>query len=180
MSIYVLRSDNLVKIGFSDDLRSRVQSVIAAVPVPVEFVGHMPGGREVEAHLHSVFASSLFAGEWFVETDEMRALFDTILIPKLSELVTAKQRKRTVQTQAQAELSARIREVAERQWPHLRKSDRVDALAADLGWNRGRTKDLYYADPRVALRDFERLEIDAWLAFKIAPELRDEEGTDEG
>ncbi|APG91122.1 GIY-YIG nuclease family protein [Sinorhizobium americanum] len=183
MSIYVLRSDNLVKIGFTDDLRARVQAIVAAVPVPVEFVGHMPGGREVEAHLHGVFAQSLFAREWFVETPAMRSLFETILIPNLPEVATQKQRKRTAQTEAQAELSTRVRDAAEQRWPRLSKAERVEALAADLGWNRGRAKDLYYADPRVSLRDFERAELDVWFArrleYAIAPELREEEGEKE-
>src|SRR5690606_37164476 len=83
MTIYVLRSDDLVKIGFTDDLHRRVQAIIAAVPVPVEFVGYMPGTREVEAHLHRQFAAHRFSGEWYVETPDMRRIFGGLLIQRL-------------------------------------------------------------------------------------------------
>lgn len=163
MSIYVLRSDNLVKIGFSDRLRNRVQSIISTVPVPVEFVGHMPGDREVEAHLHSVFAISHFSGEWFVETEAMRALFDTILIPRLPQPETAKQIKRTVEKTSTQLVSQRVKEEAANRWPNKSKAKIIDALAVDLGWSRTRTRDFYYADPRIALRAFEMQGIEAWL-----------------
>lgn len=163
MSIYVLRSDNLVKIGFSEGLRKRVQSIIGMVPVPVEFVGHMPGCREVEAHLHARFASTHFSGEWFVETPEMAAVFAAILTPNLPEIETDRQKKRTAEASAKTELSESVRNACEAKWPSLSKAARVDALAADLGWNRGRAKDLYYSHTKMALRAFELQEIEAWL-----------------
>jgi hypothetical protein len=101
MSVYVLRSDNLVKIGFSDQLSTRVHTIIQAAMVPVEFVGHMPGGREVEAHLHSLFADRRFSGEWFVESREMRILFDALLIPKMPEAPTRKRERRALETGVQ-------------------------------------------------------------------------------
>src|SRR6187551_1500485 len=100
MSIYVLRSDNLVKIGFSENLRNRVQSIIATIPVPVEFVGHMPGGRDFEAHLHEIFAESRFSGEWFVESDKMRSLFETLLIARLPRPQTRAEIRKTSEKKA--------------------------------------------------------------------------------
>lgn len=181
MSIYVLRSDNLVKIGFSDNLRHRVQSIIAATPVAVEFVGHMPGGKDVEKHLHEIFSASNFSGEWFVETDEMRRLFDVLLVPRLPRPQTAKQIKRSAEKTSTKMLSARVRSAAAWRWPNKRKTEIVTELAAVLGWSSTRTKDFYYANPRLSLRAFELKEVEEWLenrrepAFAIAPELRDEE-----
>ena len=182
MSIYVLRSDNLVKIGFSDRLRNRVQSIIATVPVPVEFVGHMPGGREVEAHLHAVFEKARFSGEWFVETEAMRSLFDAILIPRLPRPENPKQIRRRVEKTSTQPITQKVKDEAAVRWPNLSKADIIDALAVDLGWSRSRTRDFYYADPRLALRAFELKGIEEWLlrcsrqlAYAIAPELREEE-----
>lgn len=164
MSIYVLRSDNLVKIGFSDNLRQRVQSIISSVPVPVEFVGHMPGGMDLEAHLHERFAAHRFSGEWFVETDDMRAAFDAILTPRLPEQEKEESKKKRIDVSVVNDLSARIRTAIANRWPHLSKADRITALAGELGWNATRVKDLYYHDPRVAIRAFELAEIEEWLS----------------
>lgn len=156
MSIYVLRSDNLVKIGFSNDLRKRVQAIISTIPIAVEFVGHMPGGREVEAHLHSRFQAHRFSGEWFVETPEMAGLFDALLTRGLPEADRGEPDvKRTGSTAEIAEWSNRIRSEAANRWPELSHGGRVTALANHLGWNLNRAKDLYYADKRIALRGFE-------------------------
>jgi len=179
MSIYVLRSDNLMKIGFSDNLRNRVQSIISTVPVPVEFVGHMPGDREVEKHLHKIFAEQSFSGEWFVETEQMRDFFATILIPRLPPPEPAAQVKRTVERASTADLSEKVRQEAGYKWPTKSKAEIVIELAKDLGWSKTRAKDFYYADPRLALRAFELAEVDKWLqssrrwAYRIAPELKE-------
>lgn len=167
MSIYVLRSDNLVKIGFSDNLRKRVNSIISAIPVPVEFVGHMPGGREVEAHLHEVFKPTNFSGEWFVETPEMRSAFDVLLIQNLPELVRNERVKKR-SSERTAEIASALREIALEKWPADSHATRIDKLAAGLGWNRSRVKDCYYGDSRVALRSFEEDEVTAFRAMARA------------
>jgi hypothetical protein len=163
MSIYVLRSDNLIKIGFSDNLRQRVQSIVGLVPVPVEFVGHMPGDREVEKHFHDLFAASHFSGEWFVETEQMRALFSTILIPRMPRPEGALEVKRSAEKNSTQKISSRVRDEAAIRWPNKAKSDVVFELAIALGWSKTRTKDFYYADHRLALRAYEMKEVEAWL-----------------
>ncbi len=156
MSIYVLRSDNLVKIGFSNDLRKRVQAIISTIPMAVEFVGHMPGDREVEAHLHSVFNAHRFSGEWFVETPAMASLFDMLLTKGLPEIERGEPDvKRTGSTADIAVWSNRIRSESAHRWPEFSHGGRVTALANHLGWNQNRAKDVYYADKRIALRGFE-------------------------
>lgn len=175
MSIYVLRSDNLIKIGFSDDLRKRVGAIISTVPVPVEFVGHMPGDREVEAHLHERFASTRFSGEWFVETPEMRVAFDALLTPNMPEQEAKPQAARRIAAGVDiASMSQQVRDKAADTYPRLSASERIDQIAKDLGWTRNRVKDLFYADSRIALRSMEMVELNGWLALAIAPELRGE------
>lgn len=165
MSIYVLRSDNLLKIGFTDDIRGRVQSIISMIPVPVEFVGHMPGGREVEAHFHHIFRESRFSGEWFVETAEMRLAFEAILIPGLPSAPTDKSAKRVAEIRKMSALSARIKDAAASRWPSLSKGERLSRFQSEIGWNKARAKDAFYAHPKMALRGFELEELEAWLSI---------------
>lgn len=166
MTIYVLRSDNLVKIGFSEDIRTRVRSIVASVPVPVEFVGHMPGNREVEKYLHRRFAESHFSGEWFVETEVMTAVFNALLTPRMPKIPTERQSKRRADVDEIRNLSDRLRKEASDRWPDADKGQRLTNVAQALGWNRSRVRDLYYADRRIALRDFERGEVEAFLASR--------------
>ena len=51
MSIYFVRSDNLIKIGFSQQVAHRTKTVIAGRGMG-EYLGHMPGDRELEKFLH--------------------------------------------------------------------------------------------------------------------------------
>lgn len=164
MTIYVIRSDNLVKIGFSDDIRVRVRSIIASVPVPVEFAGHMPGDREVERHLHQRFAEARFSGEWFVETDQMRACFDALLIPGLPDAETPKHRRRRANEAAVWMLSQRIKDEAAKRWPGASKGERLKAFAETLGWNPSRARDVYYGDRRVIVRAEEMQELERFLS----------------
>lgn len=175
MSIYVLRSDNLIKIGFSDDIRARVGSIVSGVPVPVEFVGHMPGGRDVEAHFHSLFDANRFSGEWFVETREMRVLFDALLIPKLPSPPPRRDSDPKRTSNEVAEVSESLRLSAAERWPADSHATRITNLANALGWNRSRVKDCYYRDPRVAMRAFEKEEV---AAFRQAVRVVARAGTE--
>lgn len=169
MSIYVLRSDNLVKIGFTDNLQKRVSAIISSVPVPVEFVGHMPGGREVELHLHSRFSEYRFSGEWFRETEEMRALFSVLLVPNLPKKISARAQRRSSNREAQNALSGVVRAEVARRWPGKSKADVVLDLASELGWPKSRAKDFYYKDARIVLRGVEFQDVNAWLAGEKTP-----------
>lgn len=179
MTIYVLRSDNLVKIGFTDQLRKRVQSIVATVLVPVEFVGHMPGGREVEAHLHETFAQQRFSGEWFVETPEMCSLFSVLLIPGLpAPEKKTRAIKRLAGSEDVARVSQTLRHSLAHVWPIESHRGRIERFAKAVCWNKSRVKDLYYGDKRSALRAFEVDQLAEWVAKQRipAPELK---GNDE-
>jgi len=180
MSIYVLRSDNLVKIGFSEQIRQRLSHIVSSSPVPVEFVGYMPGGKDLEAHLHDRFASQHFAGEWFVESEQMRQVFDAILTPRLPELPDRESRDRTSQRDHQSGLCLDVQATAKAAWPHLSVGGRIARLATELNWKLSRAKDLYYGHEKMALRGVEQQQVEAWLcearrlAYVIAPEIRED------
>ncbi len=178
MTIYVLRSNNLLKIGFSDDVRKRVQSIASQSPEAIEVVGHMPGCRDVERHLHNVFASSRFAGEWFVETPIMTDVFHALLTPGMPKATKAPKAVQRREPKANIKLlSTRLRDHSALLWPTEAHGQRIVLAAEKLGWTYSRCRDLYYADRRLALRAFEIEEFEKWiarrLALAIAPELRE-------
>ena len=173
MTIYVLRSNGMVKIGFTEHLRTRITTLKVGIPAPSEFVGHMPGDKEVEAHLHWAFAAHRFEGEWFIETDEMGKIFAVLLDPELPMPSTPKEQKRVGSDKELAHLSNRLREWAAHRWPLVTQGERIKIVAAELGWNRNRTKDLFYADPRIAVRGFE---LDALRALLGAVDRSGTEG----
>lgn len=164
MSIYVLRADRLVKIGFSEKIRSRVSAIISGSPVPVEFVGFMPGGRDLEAHLHERFSQSRFSGEWFVETDAMRDVFSILLTPGLPTLESTKQAKRRNEREYQSTISSRIKEASSRRWPNTGVMTRLNSMAENMKWPLSRVKDAYYGNSRMRLRAVELEELEAWIS----------------
>ena len=165
MSIYVLRSDNLVKIGFTDNLAQRVQAIISSIPVPVEFVGHMPGGRDIEKHLHKMFEASNFSGEWYVESDAMRVVFDAILIKKIPITEKKDEAKRVKNMAFVAAWSRVLRQYADEKWPNVSATTRIELLAKDLGLGRARIKDIYYKNPKMSLRAEEVEKLSASLSW---------------
>lgn len=172
MSIYVLRYGDLIKIGYSSDLAKRVTAIMAAIPGEVSFVGHMPGGQEVEAHLHSTFSATRFSGEWFKSTPEMEAFCRTILIPEMlaaAERVTGTRKAQSVETNQAAK--ATMRAYALRRWPEATHRARIGLLAEDLGWLKSRVFDFYHGSKTAVLRAAEAEQVAA-----LAPELA---GTDE-
>jgi hypothetical protein len=63
--VYFIRAGDAVKIGMSGDVRTRIRTLRTMSPVPIELIGVIPGGREVEADLHRMWANLRLHGEWF-------------------------------------------------------------------------------------------------------------------
>lgn len=171
MTIYVLRTEGLIKIGYTDNLHRRVQDIISQTPTPVVFMGYMPGDRAVEAHFHQRFKAAHFSGEWFVAKPDILSIFEAILIPELPKLEPkTRARQRASNIRENETLRELLRKAAARRWPDLQHGERIDAAASELGWNRGRLKALYYAESRLAIRSFEKDELEKWSG-KSSPEI---------
>lgn len=168
MSIYVIRYGDLYKIGFSDQLAKRVYQITTGIPGgAASLVGHMPGDRDVEAHLHSVFGGSRFSGEWFRETPELLAWCGLMLIPDLPSPELGRvtgSRKGQYQEEATA-TKERLRRYAAQRWPDKTHNDRIDALAQVLGWRRSRVHCFYHGDGRSVLRSTEAAQVEELLAL---------------
>lgn len=65
--VYLIGSpaSRLVKIGHSDDVPRRLADIQRMSPVPLSLLWQHPGGAELEARLHRVFAGRRAHGEWF-------------------------------------------------------------------------------------------------------------------
>lgn len=175
MSIYVLRYGDLLKIGYSSNLATRVKSIMAGIPGDVSFVGHMPGEREMEAHLHQIFAAARFSGEWFKETEDLRRFCEIALLtdfPIPAERIYGARRVSSAKDTACTK--DRIRSYALTEWPDATHAQRISNLSGALNWRPSRVKDFYYGDGRAVMRSIEA----SHLALLIAPELGAEISTE--
>lgn len=70
--------DGPIKIGFSGDPAKRLSSLQTANPQPLRLIGVLPGGKDVEATMHSAFSSHRLRGEWFNPDPSILGLLDQL------------------------------------------------------------------------------------------------------
>lgn len=163
MSIYFLRHGDLIKIGFSSNLGARVAAIISSIPGKVEFLGHMPGDRDVESHFHALFAEQRFSGEWFHTSERLEAVVSSALDhqqPRPDHGTSALGLRRQDRADAWAGTSQRLREFAGHRWPMLNHKERMKALVPELGWSFRRVRSLYNCDAGLTLREIEAADLD--------------------
>lgn len=64
-TVYVVRCDYKVKIGFTRNLAQRLHSLRTANPRPIELLASFPGTEADERSLHERFNELRFSREWF-------------------------------------------------------------------------------------------------------------------
>lgn len=79
--VYFMYSAGRIKIGFSDGLRSRVETLKGANPFPPVVLLVVSGGLDVERQFHARFAEDRTTGEWFRLSPTLRAFFRARLCP---------------------------------------------------------------------------------------------------
>lgn len=62
--LYLIKSGKYVKIGYTDNIRSRIQNYRTHNPT-VEVLGLRDGDNSMEQKYHEIFKHRLFQGEWF-------------------------------------------------------------------------------------------------------------------
>ena len=72
--IYFFQSAGLVKIGWTRNLRSRIEGLAAFSPCSFTLLGFGLGPKTREGYLHKRFAAQHSHGEWFRPSDELRAI----------------------------------------------------------------------------------------------------------
>ncbi|SDC05576.1 Meiotically up-regulated gene 113 [Bradyrhizobium brasilense] len=64
-NIYVVGFGPYIKIGYSTDLRRRIEDLECRLPEPLVIHATFPGSRKIEAALHGKYDGLRLRGEWF-------------------------------------------------------------------------------------------------------------------
>ena len=63
--VYAVRVGNYIKIGYTTNVLSRLQTIKTHAPTDVHLIGTFAGGRRLERVLHQRFSEHRANGEWF-------------------------------------------------------------------------------------------------------------------
>jgi hypothetical protein len=74
-TVFIIRCNDRVKIGFTDNLPGRLRVLKTACPYPIDIILTFEGDRKLEYFLHTLFADQRRHGEWF---EEIGLLKDTL------------------------------------------------------------------------------------------------------
>lgn len=69
--VYFLEADNLIKIGVTGNVKSRVSSLQTGCPSEVKLIKTVRGGPATEKRIHARFNHLRVRGEWFEKTEEL-------------------------------------------------------------------------------------------------------------
>lgn len=143
MSVYFVRAGDLIKIGFSNEVRRRVGSIIQNTRGGGEFLGYMAGDRRVERHLHDRFADIREYGEWFRASEALLALIEVVATKEFpdSERIPSQDRIRELDDRFVEDCAGYIRD-------YFRgltiTEDRWNELAAVMGMSVHRLRGIYF------------------------------------
>lgn len=68
--VYFIAQNNMVKIGYSKDVKKRIKSLKTASPYPLILLGYIEGDKQKERELHNQFIDYKQSGEWFKLSDD--------------------------------------------------------------------------------------------------------------
>lgn len=187
MTIYFVRRVGTlgpVKIGFTNDLSSRLATLNTATPEKMEVLCTVPGGPELEGYLHSAFSSSRINGEWFELGDDLQRMIDLLgkvgvgALPAGAAGISEGIRREHAGNVTDVELAGLlIRRVLEPVPAGLGIGGQVRLAARRLGWSHGRAKAVWYLEARmIAAHEMRRLHEAAnqkWVETHAAAEIGD-------
>lgn len=79
--IYLIRVNEYIKIGYSNNINGRLRQIQTDSPYEVELVLSIKvdNGRNIEKYLHSYFKAKRVRGEWFeLNNDEVKEVYNII------------------------------------------------------------------------------------------------------
>lgn len=76
---------NMVKFGRAKDPDARLDVLKTGCPAPLELVGYLDCGDEVERLIHECFRYSRKHGEWFIEDDNVLSFVQVMGCPNSTE-----------------------------------------------------------------------------------------------
>lgn len=77
--VYFIRCNQFVKIGFTTRLKSRLDGLQSGNPYPLQVIGYVPGGPEVELSIHQALAKNRNVGERFRLSKSVRQMIVRLL-----------------------------------------------------------------------------------------------------
>jgi hypothetical protein len=78
--IYLIKSEDYVKIGYAKDPYKRLRWMQCANPKPLELIAVLEGDYLVEGLLHQQFADNNVRGEWFKIDDILLKSFEDFML----------------------------------------------------------------------------------------------------
>ena len=93
--VYFVRSGDLIKIGFAQNVNERISDLRTASASQIHLIVSIRGSRYSEQCLHWQFRPSRERGEWFRETDDLRAFIEAHvdLEPTVNPFAIGRQRR---------------------------------------------------------------------------------------
>lgn len=82
--LHALRS-NSIKVGFSQNLKNRLNKLKAASPEPLITLKTIKGHRQLEQTILTIFAKFRTHGEWFEARDELFVFINSLEENKIYE-----------------------------------------------------------------------------------------------
>lgn len=76
MSVYFIKCNEYVKIGYSSNPYARINSIKTSNPHEVEVLLVIPGNVELEKELHYILRDSNYKNEWFLFDDKIRGIVE--------------------------------------------------------------------------------------------------------
>lgn len=76
--VYFIKAGNCIKIGKTNNLRSRFTGLQTGAPEELNLVLFVGGGRDLEKSLHRKFRHLRMKGEWFRAEPELLAHIDVL------------------------------------------------------------------------------------------------------
>lgn len=77
--VYFVLSGDRIKIGFSANIPKRLSSLRSSSAHPMQLLGAIDGGRELEAAIHEKLSAKRKQREWFEDCEEVRALLQDLM-----------------------------------------------------------------------------------------------------
>lgn len=77
--IYFIEGGGMIKIGITNDVNSRFNSIRTMSPVSLSLMGFISGDITIEAQLHRRFHQYRRHGEWFTDCQEIRSYLAEVL-----------------------------------------------------------------------------------------------------
>jgi len=78
MIYFIAQNNNMIKIGYSKDIKKRIKSLKTASPYPLLLLGYIEGNMDDEKYYHEKFKKFHMEREWFSVSEESREILNFI------------------------------------------------------------------------------------------------------